>query len=104
MPVNGGVGTKVIDSIDRSNFTSNFAVANTGIYFVREGDKGLSLQFFNLATARVRKIMELERTLYNGITVTPDGLSVLYSKRDWADSDLMLNRKHPVKSSLQGLF
>jgi hypothetical protein len=67
-------------------------VVEQGIYFISGSDSaaGSSIQFFNFATGKIRPIATTERPVSLGLTVSPDGRSILYSQVDQGGSDLML--------------
>ena len=70
---------------------NNFAVTKDGIGFVGTGEGGKpSMQFYAFATGNIRTIIDLENSLYRGVSISPDGQSILYSQRNKGDSDLML--------------
>jgi Tol biopolymer transport system component len=70
---------------------NNFAVTKNGIGFVGTGEGGKpSMQFYAFATGNIRTIIDLENSLYRGVSISPDGQSILYSQRNKGDSDLML--------------
>jgi eukaryotic-like serine/threonine-protein kinase len=91
VPVGGGMETRVLQSVgDR-----RFAVRREGIYFIQWPDvqRGASLQFYNFATERTKRITKIEGSFlfYDfGLTVSPDARSVLYTRPDHPNSDLML--------------
>ena len=94
MPVSGGEESKVLESV----VARNFAVALGGIYFMQapdehEPDGAYSIRFLNLADGRVEIIARLPRNtvqLTQGLDVSPDGQSILYTQVDDISSDLML--------------
>ncbi len=94
MPAGGGEESKVLDSV----FGRNFALALGGIYFMQapdehEPDGAYSIRFVNLADGRVEIIARLPSNTVQstqGLDVSPDGQSILYSQVDDISSDLML--------------
>ncbi len=85
--------TKVLDSV----LGRNFAVVPGGIYFMQARDDGsdeaYSIRFLNLANGRVELIARLPRNtvpVAQGLSVSPDGQSILYTQVDDISSDLML--------------
>ena len=89
MPVEGGQETKVLDSVNPSTV---WTVGSKGIYFFRAADdKGRSdLSLYEFATAKTRKLLTVERSVFYGLTVSPDGRTILYTQVDEAGSNLML--------------
>ena len=93
MPVGGGEESKVLDSV----IVRNFAVVPGGIYFMQapdedEPDWAYSIRFLNLPDGRVELIARLPDKVDRsyGLSVSPDGQSILYSQIDDQSSDLML--------------
>jgi Tol biopolymer transport system component/DNA-binding winged helix-turn-helix (wHTH) protein len=89
MPVEGGEETKVLDSVNPSTL---WTVGSKGIYFFKAADdKGRSdLCRYEFATAKTRKLLTIERSVSYGLTVSPDGRTILYTQLDEAGTDLML--------------
>ena len=93
-PVSGGEESKVLDSVAGRNF----AIVPGGIYFMqapKEGDRdpSASIRFLNLADGRVEIIARLPSTdlrMTQGLGVSPDGQTILYTQADDISSDLML--------------
>ncbi len=95
VPVGGGAEEIVLETL----WPRGFAVAESGIYFVRppsNDDPVISIQFLDFATERVRQLTSLDVSLYNqasgiasGLAVSPDGRYVLY-RRYTSNGDLML--------------
>jgi Tol biopolymer transport system component len=88
MSIDGGGEAQVLPSVYRYNF----AVTRRGIYFTpnREKDGSSSVEFLNFASGRVTQVAKIEKSLDLGITVSPDGQTVLYTQIDYEGSDLML--------------
>ena len=86
VPVEGGEETKVLDSVG----ARLFAVTDQGIYFISIAGPDPSLQFFNFATETTKEIAKIESPTDHGLSVSPDGRSILYTQTDEAGSDLML--------------
>ncbi len=90
----GGEESEVLESV----VPRNFAVALGGIYFMQapdedESDGAYSIRFLNLADGRVELIARLPSNtvqLTQGLDVSLDGQSILYSQVDDISSDLML--------------
>jgi len=60
-----------------------------GIYFV-PADAPKSLRYFDFHTKHVRLIFESDKRFWYGLSVSPDGRSILYSKVDEENQDVML--------------
>ena len=92
IPVGGGEESTVLESV----VPRNFAVALGGIYFMRarsQDDPAASIRFLNLADGRVEIVARLPSNtvqLTQGLDVSPDGQTILYTQFDDFSSDLML--------------
>ncbi len=88
MPVEGGPETKVVPSLHRYNY----AVTDKGIYFTPDAtrDQSASVQFLNFATGIATPVVKVQKPLDLGITVSPDGRTLLYAQIDSAGRNLML--------------
>ena len=96
IPVEGGAPTKILDSL--SDF-KNWAIADTGLYFIPSSRiaEGSSIEFLSVATNQIRPVAQLEKPVYTGLTaaggglsVSPDGRYILYTQVDQADFELMM--------------
>ena len=89
IPVGGGEETEIFNSVNPS---TDWTVGPNGIYFFKVADdKGCSdLCLYEFATAKTRKLLTVERGVSYGLTVSPDGRTILYTQLDEAGSDLML--------------
>jgi Tol biopolymer transport system component len=90
VPVNGGEETKVLDSVSS---WSNFRVTDKGIYFTTNPvviDAFPTIQYYSFADHRIRLISRLDKEVALGLSVSPDGRTLLYSQVERLDSDLML--------------
>ena len=75
-----------------------------GIYFVSSTAANSSRQFsfdtpadaprtvwyFDFATKQVRQIFKAEKVFNSGLSISPDGLWILYTQEDQGSSDIML--------------
>jgi hypothetical protein len=87
MPVSGGEESQVISFVyDRA-----FSLVKEGIYFIREpgADRKSSVQFLSFATGKVKMVAPIGLP-FEGLSVSPDGRSLLFSQWDELGSDLML--------------
>ena len=71
-----------------------WAVGNDGIYFVspQESDRPY-ISLFSFTTRKVSRVAAVERDPLKGLpglTVSPDGRSILYSQADKNISDIMM--------------
>ena len=90
VPVEGGEESQVVEI--ESLFMAMYEVVEDGIYFIPEltPEGGSSIQFLRFATGAVERILSFEREPYHGLSVSPDGRSILYSQRDPREADIML--------------
>lgn len=65
-----------------------FAVTRDGIYFVPEAAPQ-TVAYFDFATKRVRDVFKVDKTLEDGLSVSPDGRFILFSQDDEQNSDIM---------------
>jgi hypothetical protein len=85
MPVEGGEETKVLDSVHPLGL---WVLGKGGIYFISATD---DLCFCEFNTGKTLKILHIARGLgRGGITVSPNGRTILYTQMAEAGSDLML--------------
>ena len=86
VPVEGGEEEQVLES----SFGGIYEVVEEGVYFVPPS-KGLdfSLQFLRFATGAVEPIYDFERQPA-GLSVAPDGRSILFGQLEDYQSDIML--------------
>jgi eukaryotic-like serine/threonine-protein kinase len=90
VPVNGGEETQVLESLA---WSGNFAVADSGIYFIptpTAGATSYSIQFFSFATRKIRSVAVTEKPALGGLTISPDGRWILYTQTDQSAKELML--------------
>ena len=85
VPVEGGEETRTIASV----CPQFFAMTERGIYFL-SGWNDPSVQFFRFPTGEIETVARLEGALVYGLTVSPDGRWLLYSRYEQRGSDLML--------------
>ncbi|MGH9853716.1 MAG: DPP IV N-terminal domain-containing protein [Blastocatellia bacterium] len=93
MPVAGGEETLVLDH-HRAGFWRYWAVTEQGIYFTTaETPDHPLIEFFNFATGKVTTITTLEKRIDGnvpGLSVSPDGRTLIWSQLDQTSSDIML--------------
>jgi len=87
LPLAGGPEQRVIDCVGASSFT----IGPAGIYHLGcvANQRAVPLYVLDLATGRDRLLGKLE-TPIGGITVSPDGKTILYTKLVGEGSDLMM--------------
>ncbi|HTB11541.1 MAG TPA: protein kinase [Bryobacteraceae bacterium] len=88
MPVEGGPETKMVADLHRYNY----AVTDKGIYFTPDGtrDRSASVQFLDFTTGIATQIVKVQKALDLGITVSPDGRTLLFAQIGSAGRNLML--------------
>ena len=69
-----------------------FTVTRDGIYFIRPGqkDRPNELRLLDPSTLTSRVLSLLDRSRGEGLTVSPDGKTILYSRWKESNADLML--------------
>lgn len=103
VPVTGGAAAQVLGQMASYG---NFAVARDGIYFEAPNPRSplsydsflnpfinptASIDFLSFATGKVSRVVTLSRPAGNGLDVSPDGRTLLFSQMDtFAAEDLML--------------
>jgi Tol biopolymer transport system component len=92
MPVEGGKESQVLPSL----FWRAFCVVADGIYFMPKPDKEgkSSIQFLSFAAGKVKTVTSISGWLREGLSVSPDGRSLLFSQTETRTAvetaDLML--------------
>jgi Tol biopolymer transport system component len=88
MPVSGGEESQVLPSVSYRGF----CLVNDGIYFIPwPGPDGkYSIQFLSFATSKVKTVAPMSGSPSEGLSVSLDGGSILFSQQDEVGSDLML--------------
>jgi serine/threonine protein kinase len=86
--VGGGDEQRLIDSIHRHNY----AVTPAGVYFAAPvaADGTSSVRFFDFATGSLKDVVAIDKPADLGLAVSPDNRSLLFTKIDYAGTDLML--------------
>lgn len=89
VPVEGGTEERVTDGL---SYSLNFVVADRGLYFLAVSDAPdkTSIDFFEFATGRRTRLVELGKPWWYGMALSPEGTSLLFSLVDSAGSNLML--------------
>jgi eukaryotic-like serine/threonine-protein kinase len=90
-PIEGGQATMVLQGL--SDYR-NLAVLESGLVFVPIRNTS-SMEFLNFATGKIALLANFERPIAfapiaDGLTVSPDGRSILYTQFEQAGSELML--------------
>ncbi len=87
--LSGGPEREVLDFIGPPR---EFPVFEDGIYYGGRLDKAgaVPVLFYQFSTGRSRLIMKIERFAQNGLTVSPDRKTILYTRTVSAGADLMV--------------
>jgi Tol biopolymer transport system component/DNA-binding winged helix-turn-helix (wHTH) protein len=92
-PVTGGAETPVMDH-NKAGYWRFWTVTQKGIYFATANEPVRPvIEFFNFTTGKVTTIAALDKPLSPsepGLTVAPNGRSILFAQMDQSGSDLML--------------
>ena len=88
MPVEGGPETQVVPDLYRYSY----AATDKGIYFAHAAaqNRNGSVEFLNFATGMAAEIVKVDKPVDLGLTVSPDGRTLLYTQVDSSGQDLML--------------
>jgi len=88
IPVSGGEEIQVLPFV----VNRAFSLISDGIYFIPASgaDGKSSIQFLSFATGKVKTVAPISGSSGEGLSVSPDGRSILFSQFDEAGSDLML--------------
>ena len=88
MPVVGGAEQKIADL----GHSRTFAVTGEGIYYIgrQRSDRRYELSLLDPLTSKARVLAVLDGPFSQGLTVSPDRKTILYSRYKEATSDLML--------------
>jgi Tol biopolymer transport system component/DNA-binding winged helix-turn-helix (wHTH) protein len=94
VPVEGGEETLILD-LQNTGHRRSWAVVEQGLYFAAaETPSSSVVEFFSFATGQVeRRVAMLERSIKQGppgLTASPDGRWILYTRIDQSGSDIML--------------
>jgi Tol biopolymer transport system component len=82
-PVAGGAETRVLENL---TYGFNYAPTSHGVYFLR----GSALAYLDFATGKIKLLLPRIRDSGFGLTLSPDGHSLLYTQTDSSGADLML--------------
>jgi Tol biopolymer transport system component len=86
LPTSGGQPVKVLEGV----VLRAFAVLERGVYYIDRPSGEARLQFFDFATGRSTIIARNLGLISVGLTASPDGRTILYSRVDSSVDDLML--------------
>ena len=86
LPTSGGEPVKVLDGV----VWFNFCLVENGAYYIDQADGETRLQFFNIATGKSTTVARNLGAVSAGLTATPDGRTILFTRVDASADDLML--------------
>jgi Tol biopolymer transport system component/predicted DNA-binding transcriptional regulator AlpA len=88
LPFEGGVESRILPSLYSID---TFAVTKRGIYFVRRtAHLEASVSFMSFSLGVTRNLARVKSFIGDGLSVSPDGSSILYTQVDQTGSDLIL--------------
>ncbi|MBK5294493.1 MAG: PD40 domain-containing protein [Acidobacteriia bacterium] len=98
LPVSGGVPVKVLNGVVLASFVVreegifyiNRPSGDGGVYFADQPSGETRLQYLDFATRRSTTLARNLGSLGQGLTASPDGRTILYSRMDSSVDDLML--------------
>jgi Tol biopolymer transport system component len=68
----------------------NFAVGQSGVYFMRSELAGSSVNLYEFTSGRTKKLVSVNKPIHLGAAISPDENYFVYSQIDHEGSDLML--------------
>ncbi len=87
LPTSGGQPVKMVEGVVQSAF----AVVQKGVYYIDQPERGEArLQFLDAATGKSTTVARNLGDVRLGLTASPDGRTILYSRVDSSVDDLML--------------
>ena len=93
LPLHGDVADadkeqQLLDRIVRHNF----AATSAGVFFVQplKSDGTSSLAYLDFVSGAIKEVVKLDKPPDLGVALAPDGKSLLFTKIDYAGTDLML--------------
>jgi Tol biopolymer transport system component/DNA-binding winged helix-turn-helix (wHTH) protein len=86
MPLNGGEEEIVLDQAVK---WPGWALSRRGIYFEAQKNEKVRIEFFDFATHNRTPIADADN-LNPGLALSPDGKSLLYSRNEFEDYEIML--------------
>ncbi len=86
LPTSGGQPVKILEGV----VSRAFSVIKSGIYYVDQPAGEARLQFFDFSTGRSSTVARNLGRTASGLSASPDGHTILYSRTDSSVDDLML--------------
>lgn len=88
MPLEGGAGELVFEGIDHRSFPRQWELTKRGVYFLVGSPGGLQIALFDLEKQQVQTVTTPKFS--SGFAISPDGKSLIYSRVDRQESDIVL--------------
>jgi serine/threonine protein kinase/Tol biopolymer transport system component len=86
VPVTGGSAVKIADGVT----SATYDVVDSGVYYIERVAGDTRLQYYDLATRKSTTVASNLGPVDFGLSVSPDGRSILFSRIDSTVNDLML--------------
>jgi Tol biopolymer transport system component len=86
LPTSGGVPVKLLDGV----VWFNFCLVEKGAYYIDRPGGETRLQYLNLATGKSTTVARNLGDVSSGLTASPDGRTILFTRLDSSADDLML--------------
>ncbi len=95
VPASGGAAEKVLDGVVLANFAVHdrgiyYIAGQGGVHFIDPASGGTQLLHYDFATRRSTTVARNLGNVFIGLTASPDGRTILYSRVDSSVDDLML--------------
>lgn len=89
MPISGGSAVRIVDGL---SYETNFAVTADGIYYLAavEGARRCTVYFWDFRTRQANVVLTIEKPWAPGLSISPDGRSLLITVVDQEGSDLVM--------------
>jgi Tol biopolymer transport system component len=90
LPLEGGEETEVLKDVGGFGWP-DWALSPDGIYFLKFGKfTDVSIEFSEFATGKAHRLWTLQKEPGWGLSLSPDGKSIVYVQDEFAQSNLML--------------
>jgi Tol biopolymer transport system component/DNA-binding winged helix-turn-helix (wHTH) protein len=89
LALSDGSSESPVEGMPSINDENQWVVVTGGVYFV-PAQAPKSLCYFDFATKRTRVVFENQMPLADGLSLSPDGRTLLYSQTDEENTDIML--------------
>lgn len=92
VPVEGGEEVPVGDEVRSLRLPQNFAVGKQGIVFTSSDDpmQRFELRLYSFSTGKTQLLARIENGLGNGMSISPDGTTLLFATTGIHSGDLMM--------------